>query len=115
MEDRRRFVRLDTEAKTSYTVLDSGRRVASTARNTSGGGACFFTDSRLSPGTMVQVVIAFPRRTVTFTAEVVWSGPVVVKEPNCPVLPFQTGVRFLAITPQDLAFITQLAQGTPAR
>ena len=106
-DERRQYARIGTRLPMHYSVLGTGQRVASTTKDASGGGACFFSDRRFERGTVMQIVIDFPGRTVTFTGEVMWSGEVLVKEPGSECPPYQTGVKFVAVTPQDLAFITQ--------
>ena len=107
MDDRRRYGRLSDRLPMHYSVLGTGERMASETRDTSTGGVCFFTDKQMERGTVMQLVLTFPGRTLTFTGEVVWSGEVLVKDHGTDCPPFQTGVKFVAITPQDLAFIKQ--------
>ena len=106
-DERRRYARISTRLPMHYSVLGTGQRVASTTRDTSGGGACFFTDRRFERGAVMQIVIDYSGRAVTFTGEVMWSGEVLVKDDGEPAPPFQTGVKFVSITPQDLAFVTR--------
>ena len=106
-EDRRQYARLKTKLAMRYAVLGAGKQVASMTRDTSGGGLCFFTETKLERGAIMEVVIEYPGRSVTFTGEVVWSGEVLVKDDGELAPPFQTGVKFVSVTPQDLAFITQ--------
>ena len=73
MEERRRFVRLDTRLEVTYTVLPSGSPQRVVTRDVGGGGICFFADRVLQPGTRLQISMKLPDREegVHFTAEVV--------------------------------------------
>jgi hypothetical protein len=81
-------------------------------RNISAGGAAFLTKTRLAAGTMLEVTVVIPEssRTIRFTAEVRWSGPLIVGgKPVNPPRAFETGVRFLRIAPEDQAFLIEYA------
>ena len=110
MEERRQFVRLQSWMTASYQVVGESRPLESITRNTSGGGVGFFTKSRLASGTLLEVTLVFPDqgRTIRFTGEVCWSGPLLLQgsSPN-PPRAFETGVRFRRIAPEDHAFLLQ--------
>ena len=106
-QERRQYARLKTQLGMRYAVLGAGAPVASRTHDTSGGGVCFFTGTKFERGAVMQIAIDYPGRAVTFTGQVVWSGEVLVKDDGEPAPPFQTGVKFVSITPQDLAFVTQ--------
>jgi hypothetical protein len=111
MEDRRRFMRLQSWLTASYQVVGESKPLESITRNTSAGGVGFFTTSRLAPGTLLEITLAFPdqRRTIRFTGEVRWSGPLLLHgTPPNPPRAFETGVRFLRILPEDQAFLLKL-------
>jgi len=109
MEERRRFVRLPAHLVTHYTVVGGDPPRASVTRNTSGGGIGFFTDSPLRPSTVLHVTVTFPGRTqpIAFTAEVVWSGKLLLERSDEHPRAYETGVRFLEIAPRDQAFLMQ--------
>jgi hypothetical protein len=108
MEERRRFLRLQSWLTASYQVVGESKPLESIIRNTSAGGLGFLTKSRLAPGTILEVTVVFPdeRRTIRFTGEVCWSGPLLLlgKPPN-PPRAFETGIRVLRIAPEDQAFL----------
>jgi hypothetical protein len=112
MEDRRKFVRLQSWLTASYLTVGGSKRLDTLTRNVSAGGAAFFTKTRLAPGTMLEITVVIPetRRTIRFTGEVRWSGPLVVggKQVN-PPRAFETGVRILRITPEDQATLLEYA------
>jgi c-di-GMP-binding flagellar brake protein YcgR len=109
MEERRRFVRLDTRLEVRYTVLPTGSAQQTVSNNIGGGGICFFADKPLAAGTYLQVAMKLPGREqpVPFTAEVVWSElyEVVGKIERRQAV--EVGVRFLEIAPSDLEAIMQ--------
>lgn len=109
IEERRRFVRLPAHLSATYTVLGSRPHRASLTRNAGGGGIGFFTDAKLTKGLVLQVDVKFPTRPrpVTFTAEVVWSGKLILERGGEAPRAFETGVRFLDIAPDDQTFIVQ--------
>jgi len=118
MEERRHFIRLPAHLVTHYTVIGSGPPQASLTRNTSGGGIGFFTESQLAPGTVLEVTVAFPNRQqpLAFTAEVVWSGKLLLARDGEEPRAYETGVRFIEIAPEDQAFIMQYStSGAPPR
>jgi len=84
-------------------------------RNVGGGGVALFTKTRLAPGIIVQVKVKFPNREkpLTFTAEVIWSGPLILEGKDIPPHAFETGVRFLEVSPEDRAFILRYAERPP--
>jgi hypothetical protein len=114
-QERRRFIRLPSWLSARYTVAGSGgsseQSVPRSAltRNASRGGVGFFTDSRLVPGTILQMQVTLPRqqRTVHFTTEVVWSGHLLLDAQSPRPHAYEVGARFLEITPEDLALLTQ--------
>lgn len=117
MEERRRFVRLQAWLTASYQVVGESKPLESITRSTSAGGVGFFTESRLAPGAILEVTLAFPnqQRTVRFTGEVRWSGPLLLagRSPN-PPRAFETGIQFLRISPEDQAFLLNYAPERPA-
>lgn len=74
MDERRRFVRLDTRIEASYSVLSKGRAARVVTKNVSAGGICLFLEEEIAPGTRLQVDLTLPdrKKPVRFTAEVAW-------------------------------------------
>ena len=109
LEERRRFVRLPARLHASYQIVSVRRHLTSLTRDTGGGGIGFFTESSLAPGTVLEVQVQFPnrQRAVEFTAEVVWSGKLLLDSTDDRPRAFETGVRFLDISSEDQAFIMQ--------
>ena len=108
MDERRRFVRFQAWLTASYSVVGEQKSLETVTRNVSAGGVGFLTRSRLAPGTLLEIAVSFPeeRRTVRFTGEVCWSGPLLLEgsSPN-PPRGFETGVRFVRIAPEDARFL----------
>lgn len=103
MEERRRFVRLDTRLESSYAVLPAEKAKRAMTKDISGGGICLFAEKPLPAGTRLQVAMALPGREapINFTAEVVWSEQyeVIGKEESQRAV--EIGVRFVEIAPKD--------------
>lgn len=109
MEERRRFVRLDTRLEVSYSVLPSGGPRQTVSKDISGGGICLFADRVLPLGTRMQVEMRLPGREqpVHFTAEVMWSEQYEVIGRTQRDRAVEVGVRFVEIAPQDREAILQ--------
>ena len=103
MEERRRFVRLDTRVNVTYTVLPSGSPQQTTTKDIGGGGICLFSDRVLAPGTQLQTSMTLPdrERPAHFTAEVIWSEPYEVIGKSTRQRSVEVAVRFLEISPED--------------
>ena len=109
MEERRKFVRLDTRLEAAYAVLPSGQKLKGTTKDIGGSGICLFTDSVLASGTRLQVALTLPGREqpVHFIGEVVWSEAYEVIAKNERRRAVETGLRFVEITPQDQQGVMQ--------
>ena len=111
MEERRKFVRLDTRLEISYTVtsLPADKAKRTVTKDIGGGGVCLFAERPLPSGTQLQVAMKLPGREppVNFTAEVVWCEQyeMIGKEEQSRAV--ELGVRFMEIAPQDRDAIMQ--------
>ena len=109
MEERRRFVRLDTRLEVEYSVLPTGSPRATVSKDISGGGVCLFADRVLPVSTTLQIAMRLPGQEspVHFTGEVVWSEPYEVIGRTQRDKAVEVGVRFTEIAPQDREAIMQ--------
>ncbi len=110
MEERRRFVRLDTRLDVTYSVLSTGAPQGTRTKNVSGGGVCIFSDRPLPAGTRLQLSVKLPgrERPMQATAEVVWSEAYeVIGQGGMRQKSVETGIRFVDITPRDQEAIMQ--------
>jgi len=109
MEERRRFVRLDTRLEVSYTELPQPAAKRSVTKDISGGGVCLFAEKVIPPGTHLQVSMKLPNREqpVHFTGEVVWSEAYEVIGKTERQRAVEAGIRFVEIAPQDQEAIMQ--------
>ena len=109
MEERRRFVRLDTRLDVTYTVLPATRAQQAVTKDIGGGGICIFSEQVLKPGDQLQVSMKLPNhdKAVNFTAEVAWSEPYEVIGKGGRQRSVEVGVRFVEIAPQDQDAIMQ--------
>src|SRR3990167_1788519 len=112
MEERRKFVRLQSRLKSKCWVLGTEEPLSSLSRNIGGGGISLFTKRRLAPGTVLGIEVYFPGRLapVRFTGEVIWSGELITSGAQDSLNTFETGVRFLDITPEERAYILKYAE-----
>ena len=112
MEERRKFVRLQSRLKAKCWVLGSEEPLSSTSRNIGGGGISLFTKRRLAPGMVLGIEVFFPGRLapVRFTGEVIWSGELITSGAQDAINTYETGVRFLDITPEDQAYVLKCAE-----
>ena len=111
MEERRKFVRLQSRLKAKCWVLGTEEALSSLSRNIGGGGVSLFTKRRLAPGTVLGIEVYFPGRLapVRFTGDVIWSGELITSGEQDALNTYETGVRFLDITPEDRAYVLQYA------
>ena len=111
MDERRRFIRSPLWLNVKYQIVKSEAARYSVTRNTSSGGIGLFTESRLPPGTIVEVAVEFPdqKRTISFTAEVTWSGKLLLERGDQNPRAYETGVRFVKISEADRAFLMKHA------
>ncbi len=109
MDERRKFVRLDTRLEATYAVLSSGDAQQAVTKNVSGGGICLFTAQVLTPGTQLQVSMKLPGREqpIHCTAEVVWSEPYEIVGKTESRRSVESGVRLVEIAPTDQAAVMQ--------
>ncbi len=103
MEERRRFVRLDTRLPLTYKVLPSAQARQSFTKDIGGGGVCLFVSEPVKSGTQLEVVIKLPdrERSIVFTGEVVWCEPYEIIGKTRRERAIEAGLRFLQIAPQD--------------
>ena len=110
MEERRRFVRIDTRSDVTYTTLPDGAAKRTVSKDVAGGGLCLFSDRVLPPGTRLQVALTLPGREqpVNFTAEVVWSEQYeVIGKGEEHQRSVEVGLQFVEIAPQDREAVMQ--------
>lgn len=109
MEERRRFVRLDTRLSVTYQVLPSSQAKQSVTKDIGGGGICVFLSEPLQERTQLRVEIVLPDRPqpITFMGEVVWCEQYDIIGKSQQHRSIMAGVRFLNIKPDDQDAIMQ--------
>ena len=115
MDEQRSFVRLHAHLAASYKTIHGNEALTSVTHDVGGGGMSLFTETKLDPGTVLEVAVQFPNssKTVRFTAKVVWSGQLIHSGPEQQTKKFETGVRFIDIAPEDRKFVMQYAEKRP--
>ncbi len=105
MEERRKFVRLDTQLPLRYSLLPSGQSQPAVSTEVGGGGVRLVAPGHVQPETRLWVELQLPGRQqpVTFVGEVVWSEQHDIKG----ISPVEIGVRFVEISPEDRQAIMQ--------
>ncbi len=103
MEERRKFVRLDTTLSVFYQVLPAEQASQSVTVDISGGGICLFVREPFKPGAQLQVEIQLPGRQepVRFRGEVVWCEQYEVIGKTRRERSIEAGLRFLDLHPRD--------------
>ncbi len=109
MEERRKFVRLDTRLEISYAALPADKMQGGATKDISGSGICLFTKEVLTVGTQLQVTMKLPSQAqpVHFTSEVVWSEAYEMIGKTEHRRSAETGVRFVEVAPKDREAIMQ--------
>lgn len=117
MDERRKFVRISARLKTTCQVLGADDSLSLLTKNVSQGGLSLFTKSRMAPGAVLGLEVHFPGRAapVRFTAQVMWSGELLSEHPGPGRASYETGVRFLDISPEDRDFLLRHAERPPAQ
>ena len=103
MEERRKFVRLDTRLSTEYRIVSASAATRLVTKDIGGGGVCIFVSEPLSVGTQLQVTITLPdaSRTIAFTGEVVWCESYEIIGKAQQHRSILAGVKFVSIAPED--------------
>ncbi|MBI4598255.1 MAG: PilZ domain-containing protein [Candidatus Omnitrophica bacterium] len=109
MQERRKFVRLDTRLEISVTEVPGAPARKAVSKNLSGGGLCLVTEKEAPPGTQLQVAMKLPEQEqpVTFTAQVVWCEPYEIIGKGHRHRGVEMGARFVDISPKDYQAILQ--------
>ena len=102
MEDRRRSYRLNAWLHAYYRIAGSEQPFNAMTRNVGAGGVALLTERRLECGTPLQVEVKFSdREPITFTAAVAWSEALIRPGMGDQPRAFETGLRFVDITPEN--------------
>ena len=112
-EEQRRSDRLSSWLHATY-LIDGGKAVNTLTRNASEGGIALFTERPFDMGTVLRVEIRFhDHKPVTFAGEVRWSRPLVLQGSDQVPRAFETGVRFVEISPEAKKLIMLYTVLTP--
>ncbi len=104
--ERRRFVRLDVEAKVNFRIKEIdgeqvlSERIGGKSKNISVEGICFSSQNQLKIGSKIELEVFLPgSEPVHMQGEVAWSSPVQPKMGSKAA--FDTGVKLLNIQKTD--------------
>ena len=105
LEERRRYVRLDTRLRINYRVLPQSPRMEnSETLDVSGGGIRIFLTEPLKAGTLLELEIFFPEQAtpVRCQGRIVWVEEFAIYQGTREERKdMEAGVEFSDITPQD--------------
>ena len=107
MDERRRYVRLDTRLKIVYTVLQNEKDalVASEAKDISGGGIRIFLSEPIPIHTLLKLTIYLPDepQAIVCSGKVVWVEEFMVlqEEKGKSGDRYEAGISFTEINPKD--------------
>lgn len=103
MEERRRYVRLDTSIEVHYKVVGRIEEHRTSTKDIGGGGIRLILFERLDEGALLELEMAVPHEPGKIFAkgEVVWIDEFVVSGPGGEERHFEAGIRFVEIAPDD--------------
>ena len=103
MEERRKFVRLDTRLPVTYQVMRGPASKVSLSSDIGGGGVCLFLSEPLKAGTLLRIEVTLPDqpRAIAFTGEVIWCEQYEMIGKTQRERSVEAGVRFVQVEPQD--------------
>ena len=106
MEERRKYVRLDTRLKITYTVLKDKRNssLSTETRDISGGGIRLFLAEGVPVGALLQLTILLPEDTkpIVSIGKVVWLEEFsILHSQKQEGKLLEAGIEFTEIDPKD--------------
>lgn len=106
MDERRRYVRLDTRLEINYTVLRTGKESSTTteSKDISGGGIRIFLKESLPTHTLLKLDILLPEDppSISCKGEVVWTEEFsVLRGEKKEKSRYEAGIQFTKIDPRD--------------
>jgi c-di-GMP-binding flagellar brake protein YcgR len=103
MEERRKFVRLDTRLPVSYQITRAPASQMSLSSDIGGGGVCLFLSEPLKTGTVLRIEVTLPDqpKPIAFTGEVVWCEQYEMIGKTQRDRSVEAGVKFVQIQPHE--------------
>ena len=103
MEERRKFVRLDTRLPIAYHVTKAPASKTSLSSDIGGGGVCLFLSEAVKVGTLLRIEVTLPEQPhpVAFTGEVMWCEQYEVIGKTQRERSVEAGIKFIQIEPHD--------------
>jgi len=104
MDERRKYVRLDTRLKITYNILEKeGGPQQSETRDISGGGIRLFLDDPIAEKTLLQITIQLPEdpTPIRCVGKVVWVESFSVLQGEKKEDQYEAGVIFTDIEQKD--------------
>jgi c-di-GMP-binding flagellar brake protein YcgR len=98
MEERRKFIRLDSELNVNYNPIDNASEKKETiSKDVSIGGIRVGLPDKISPGTRIRMEISLPNEMekIAIVGEVIWQ---LVQKPGGTI---ETGIKYIEMNPHD--------------
>ena len=103
MQERRKFVRLDTRVKVEYNVIEAAEsKLNSVTKNLSQGGICLFLDSFINKDTLLALKLSLPEELepLQATGKIVWIDRFKLGGKDAQEQ-YEAGVEFVEIANED--------------
>ncbi len=114
MQERRKFIRLDTSVRVEYDIVESiAKENKSFTKNLSQGGICLFLDSLIQKDTLLNLKLFLPDQSepIQVTGKIVWVDRFKVGGKEAQE-EYEAGVEFLNIAKTDQEKISKYVFGT---
>ncbi|MBU2541389.1 MAG: PilZ domain-containing protein [Candidatus Omnitrophica bacterium] len=113
MQERRKFIRLDTRVRVEYDIIESrGDRTGSFTKNLSQGGICLFLDSLIQKDTLLKLKLFLPEQSepIETTGKIVWIDMFKVGGKDAQE-EYEAGIEFRDIAKEDQEKISKYVFG----
>lgn len=103
MQEKRKFVRLDTRVKVEYHIIElSETELKSFTKNLSQGGICLFLDSLVRKDTLLELKLFLPEQTepIQTTGKIVWIDSFKLGNKDAQEQ-YEAGIEFINISDED--------------
>ena len=100
MEERRKFVRLETPIQVKYRISSQPHTEdKSLSKNISVGGIMILVGEKMTPGAQLDLEINIPEynKIIYATGEIVWQEEILIKEE----ITHETGIKFVKIAKEN--------------
>ena len=109
MEERRKFVRLDTRVDINCSLVTAEQAQRTVTKNIGGSGICIISEELLPIGSQLRIAMKLPgrERQINFVAEVIWSESYEIIGKSERRKAVESGLQFVQISSEDKEAIMQ--------